>query len=248
MVGTSWYCVKCDRLHDYKASNCLDCGHDWMAVTKREVWTALASENMGLARSAAGWWAKKWPWVYVRKMGGFEELYAVGLWALVRASQLFDPAKGWKFSTYAYPSVLARIKQFIDAQYNQKRKGQFKEIYLIEWNKGCGHNSPHGSFADLIPERVDYWGPVIDQADDIRKAARETLSLRDLFCFNEVFEKGRTFEDLGIELGVSKERIRQLVERALYKVRFAMNPTHKEVEEYEVEQERKRAWYRKKGA
>ena len=45
---------------------------------------------------------------------------------------------------------------------------------------------------------------------------------REIICQRRLTEEGATLEELGRELGVSKERVRQLEHRALLKLREAM--------------------------
>lgn len=62
----------------------------------------LVAENTGLVHACA------------KKFSGrgveYEELYSCGCIGLVKAAKRFDPALGYKFSTYAVPVILGEIK------------------------------------------------------------------------------------------------------------------------------------------
>ncbi len=255
MLGTTpapaspktYYCVWCDRPHpEPEPTHCLDCGHDWFAISPYDVWSKLAEENVGLARSIANRWMRMLGRWFTLKIGGWEELFGHGQLALVRAAQCYDPMRAEAcFATYAFTTIWQRTKQLIDASRAEKRELTLHEKYLEEMKGASGTNiEAHGNVSDWVPEREDYWGPLLETAATIRDAFK-MLSIREIWVMQEMFDKERTLEELGEEEGVSKERIRQIQERAIYKLRRALNPSHPAVNQYEVNEKKKQKWYDK---
>jgi RNA polymerase primary sigma factor len=129
--------------------------------------------------------------------------------ALLRASEHFDFARGVRFSTYATWTILREFARRI-RQANASRP---------RFVTGC---------QDFFQSVVDYRSgdlPEPTPRERSTDAVRSLLSqLNDrertiiVRRFGLVAEK-RTLEELGRELGVSKERVRQLEARALSKLR-----------------------------
>jgi len=173
---------------------------------------ALVAENTGLAKAVANKWAK-----YANDWTDPDDLVSEALAGLCRAAQTWDPAKGAKFSTYGWCWAEQNVRRFL----NEERG---RGVNIPEHRRdvqigvaGFGSMGDEaGDFAGLIPDRgpdpreappaeATVWDAVEWMLDDERQ--RKVLRAR--------FVDGRKLDDIAAELGVSKERIRQIEVKAL---------------------------------
>ena len=68
----------------------------------------LVAYNMGLVYNEANKWKRKFP------TASLEDLYQEGSLGLLEALDKFEPERGWVLSTYAVPSIKARIQEFLN--------------------------------------------------------------------------------------------------------------------------------------
>ncbi len=141
---------------------------------------------------------------------GFFELVSDGNVALMRAVEKFDFARGFKFSTYASWAVLNAFARGIPAE--AQRRDRFV----------TGHEAVFESTADHrdLPQSVDSERDRMLQAVQGllgRLDDRERRILVSRYGLGGAAEL--TLEQLGRELGITKERVRQLESRAERKLR-----------------------------
>ena len=80
------------------------------------------SENLGLVHSCAA---------RFRGRGiEYDDLYQAGCIGLIKAADRFDPALGYKFSTYAVPVILGEIKRLFRDGGTVKVSRSLKELSL----------------------------------------------------------------------------------------------------------------------
>lgn len=83
---------------------------------------AVASRHLGLVHSLC------------KRFAGrgidYEELYAAGCLGLSKALNSFDEAKGWQFSTYAFPVILGEIRRLFRDGGAVKVSRSLKELAL----------------------------------------------------------------------------------------------------------------------
>ncbi len=164
---------------------------------------ALAEANLPLAH----WWA-------ARRAGDARRLddddaRQVASLGLLRAAELYDPASGYKFTTYAG----YWIRQFL------MRAGRYAPVVRCKAKKG----RPPTCFR-LDPDRHDPVapeGPCPSEVDEVCDALR-FLGPRLRHVIELRFLEGWTLEEIGQELGVTRERVRQLERQALDKLRRAL--------------------------
>ncbi len=140
----------------------------------------------------------------------FDDLLSDGIVSLLRAVDKFDFDRGFRFSTYATQiihrdlwRVIAR-DQKSRARFNTGNK-LFLEGQMEEASSSVGERS-----SNQVLRTIDQ---LLDRLD-----ARERMIISGRFGL-ESSGKKETFSALGKQLGISKERVRQLAERAVLKLR-----------------------------
>jgi len=146
----------------------------------------------------------------------FGELVSEGNMALLRAVEKFDVARGFKFSTYACRAILKSFGRLAT------KTGRYRQYFPTEFD------------------------PDMEQSDEIerRHLAQRELAIEDLqrvlLCntasLTDVEHRvvrarfavdgartAQTLEQVGREVGLSKERVRQVQNDALTKLRVALD-------------------------
>ncbi len=150
---------------------------------------------------------------HVQQNGTLFELVSDGNISLIRAVEKFDFALGNKFSTYATWAIMKNFARSIPSE----------RVQLDRFR--TGHEELFGATSDDRTDAVE-----LETAQSRREAEVEKI-LRHLderereivarrFGLDRQLEP-RTLKEIGQELGVSKERIRQIEARALAKLRQA---------------------------
>lgn len=135
----------------------------------------------------------------------FYELVSEGNSILLKAVDLFNASYGYRFSTYATTALRRGLMNLCNA--NHRRKQRFVS----------GQEEPFDSLQDE--------GEVLlfDETHDIKKLlthldARERSIIEDRFGL-KANNRGMTYRAIGEKLQLSKERVRQIIVRALSKMR-----------------------------
>lgn len=152
----------------------------------------------------------------------FNELISEGNLALLRSVEKFDCSRGFKFSTYACRAILKSFSRV--AMRTSRYRGRFPTEFDPTLEKS--------DFADR--KRDDVEAGCVDEIRDI--LARNRASLNDVeqtviserFALNcdEAPIKGKTLEEVGEIIGVTKERVRQIQNKALAKIRAILEDNY----------------------
>ena len=181
-------------------------------------------DNLALVKSVAK--------MYIRKIRvlSFDDLVQEGVIGLMRAYDLYDPSRGTLFSTYAYQWMRQRIARLVQSKENpihvpmhvlmyesQARKGEelpshaiekleakkrvSQVTHFVEWNSPTEGRQTADS--DEVEKLLKHLGK-------IRPRDRHVIKLHfGIDC------EPMTYHEIGQELGITRERVRQLCARGL---------------------------------
>lgn len=141
----------------------------------------------------------------------FDELLAAGMPPLLRSVELFDVSRGYRFSTYATWAIrnhFLRVRKRHRRDREQYRTGEAEAIDALE--------TPTVDL-DLVTDREALVREkIVGLLDELDGRDRTIVEAR--FGLNG-HGHGRTFAEIGTLVGLSKERVRQLTQRALDQLR-----------------------------
>jgi RNA polymerase sigma factor (sigma-70 family) len=148
---------------------------------------------------------------YVTPQYSFDELLSDGIVTLIQAVNKFDYDRGFRFSTYAYRSIA---------------RGAYRQI-AVRHKDTARFSSAIDDIETTDPERSVR--QLFDTSsggklDGVLDKMLSRLDRRERFIVRRRYGMGRsrkmaTFQSMADKLGVSKERVRQLENRAVGKLR-----------------------------
>jgi RNA polymerase primary sigma factor/RNA polymerase sigma factor len=161
-----------------------------------------------------------------RHVSGSEDFFSLvsdGNMSLIRAVEKFDFSRGNKFSTYASWAIMKNFARTIPEEY--KHRDRFRTSYeeLFEVRQDDRSDQVSQESAQRIrQQQVERILSRLDERERQIIISRFGLGPRNTPL---------TLKEVGEELGVTKERIRQLEARALDKARLAAQLEHIELPE-----------------
>ncbi|MFQ5494665.1 MAG: sigma-70 family RNA polymerase sigma factor, partial [Phycisphaerae bacterium] len=146
----------------------------------------------------------------------FFEVISDGNMSLMRAVERFDYARGTKFSTYATWAIVKNYARSIPEQHYHCARYVTGQDELLHATADHRPAAPHGSDRKRIREII--------------AAALTGLSEREREVVRGHFGLGGrdtvlTLDQLGRRFGVTKERIRQIEQKALSRLRATLSPS-----------------------
>ena len=149
----------------------------------------------------------------------YNELVSEGNFALLRSIDKFDCARGFKFSTYACRAILKSFSRV--AMKAARYRGQFPTEFDPFLEKS--------DFGDR--KRDDTASLCVEEIRDILTRNRADLNemeqtvIRERFALSggdDADARPKTLEQVGMLIGVTKERVRQIQNKALRKIRLTL--------------------------
>lgn len=144
----------------------------------------------------------------------FDEMLSDGLTSLMKAVEKFDYDKGFRFSTYA--TMVVRRALYRQMERTQKVKTRFVSGQAEVLDGQHQESADAGPTESQLTSRDKQLGAIMQKLDE-----RERLIVEARCGFVDLGMKA-TFANLGDQLGVCKERVRQLELRAMEKLRTAI--------------------------
>jgi RNA polymerase primary sigma factor len=141
----------------------------------------------------------------------FFELLSDGNMSLIRAVEKFDAARGFKFSTYASWAIMKNFARTIPDEKHRRERfvTGHSEVFDIAPDM---RTDEHEIVANK--ERASF--SVNKLLDQLEPREREIIRMR---AGLDSHAKGMTLEEIGLQFGITKERVRQLNARAMKKLR-----------------------------
>ncbi|HVS71647.1 MAG TPA: sigma-70 family RNA polymerase sigma factor [Phycisphaerae bacterium] len=144
----------------------------------------------------------------------FGELVSEGNMALLRAIEKFDIARGFKFSTYACRAILKAFSRIA------MKTSRYRQAFPTEFDPAMERsNYQETKRADVEQDAVEELQRIIgENRADLSDVEKTVIQAR--FAINRGQDaSAMTLEEVGRVIGVTKERVRQIQNKALEKLR-----------------------------
>lgn len=172
-----------------------------------EIRTKIITGNMGLALAMAK---------HANYYGiEFTELVSEGNIALLCAAEKFDCGRGFKFSTYACRAILKSFSRIAKQNY------RYRNFFSAQWEPSMEKGDRLENSRETVHQ--DWTREVcnIFQSNLADLSATEHAVVEMRFPLNGKYPRNLTLKEVGEKLSLSKERIRQIQNQALVKLREA---------------------------
>ncbi len=146
----------------------------------------------------------------------FAEIVSEGNMALLRAVDKFNVDRGFKFSTYACRAILKAFSR------TAMKSSRHKSRFPVEFEPDLEKSDWSDRKRDMVEEDcVDELKQIVDRNLAELSDVEQTV-IRRRFNWEQQEESPLTLEEVGKIIGVTKERVRQIQNKALIKIRNVM--------------------------
>ena len=146
----------------------------------------------------------------------FAEVVSEGNMALLRAVDKFSADRGFKFSTYACRAILKAFSR--TAMKSSKHRTRFPVEFEPDMEKSDWADKRRDAIED---DCIDELKAIVDRNLADLSSVEQTV-IRRRFNWQQAEESPLTLEEVGKIIGVTKERVRQIQNKALAKIRTVM--------------------------
>jgi RNA polymerase primary sigma factor len=146
----------------------------------------------------------------------FAEVVSEGNMALIRAVDKFNVDRGFKFSTYACRAILKAFSR------TSLKASKHRTRFPVEFEPDMEKSDWSDRKRDMVEEDcIDELKQIVDRnLADLSNV--EATVIRRRFNWEQQEESPLTLEEVGQIIGVTKERVRQIQNKALAKIRTVM--------------------------
>lgn len=149
------------------------------------------------------------------------DLVSEGNLALLRSVDKFDCSRGFKFSTYACRAILKSFSRV--ATRTARYRGHFPTEFDPTLEKSDYLSSKRQNVEEeCVDELKAILGDNMAQLNDVEERVIRARFAIDGELGLDDLTKGKTLEQVGSLIGVTKERVRQIQNKALDKLRTAL--------------------------
>jgi RNA polymerase sigma factor (sigma-70 family) len=146
----------------------------------------------------------------------FAEIVSEGNMALIRAVDKFNVDRGFKFSTYACRAILKAFSR------TALKASRHRTRFPVEFEPEMEKSDWQDRRRDAVEEDcIDELKAIVDRNLADLSQVEETV-IRRRFNWKQEDESPLTLEEVGQIIGVTKERVRQIQNKALAKIRSVM--------------------------
>jgi RNA polymerase primary sigma factor len=146
----------------------------------------------------------------------FAEIVSEGNMALLRAVDKFSVDRGFKFSTYACRAILKAFSR------TALKANKYKTRFPVEFEPDYEKSDWTDRRRDAVEEDcVDELKQIVDRNLAELSDVEQTV-IRRRFNWQQAEDSPLTLEEVGQIIGVTKERVRQIQNKALTKIRTVM--------------------------
>lgn len=146
----------------------------------------------------------------------FAEVVSEGNMALLRAVDKFNVERGFKFSTYACRAILKAFSR------TAMKASRHKTRFPVEFEPDLEKSDWSDRRRETIEEEcIDELKNIVDRNLADLSSVEQTV-IRRRFNWQEESETPLTLEEVGKIIGVTKERVRQIQNKALLKIKQVM--------------------------
>lgn len=146
----------------------------------------------------------------------FAEVVSEGNMALLRAVEKFNVDRGFKFSTYACRAILKAFSR------TAMKSSRYRLRFPVEFEPDLEKSDWADTRRDQVEEDcLDELRAIVDRNLADLSTVEETV-IRRRFNWEQKDDSPLTLEEVGQIIGVTKERVRQIQNKALAKIRGVM--------------------------
>lgn len=146
----------------------------------------------------------------------FAEIVSEGNMALLRAIEKFNIDRGFKFSTYACRAILKAFSR------TAMKSSRYRTRFPVEFEPDLEKSDWQDRRRDAVEDDcIDELKAIVDRNLADLSTVEQTV-IRRRFNWEDVAESPLTLEQVGKIIGVTKERVRQIQNKALAKIRSVM--------------------------